>query len=99
MGAGGMGAGADGSSTQGLGSDQGFGGGSGKLSVGNQSYYFDFNQDNVHQDDAASINAQAKYVVAHPSAAVRLEGIPIIVVAANIIWLWVGDGLMQSLHC
>ncbi len=40
----------------------------------NQVYRFDFNNDNVHQDDVASINVQANYLVAHPSARVRLDG-------------------------
>ena len=40
----------------------------------NQVYYFDFNDDTVHQEDIDSINAQARYLVSHPSAKVRLEG-------------------------
>lgn len=40
----------------------------------NQIYYFDFDKDNVYQADIASINAQATYLVAHPSSRVRLEG-------------------------
>lgn len=40
----------------------------------NQVYYFDFDKDLVHQEDIASINVQAAYLVAHPNARVRIEG-------------------------
>ena len=40
----------------------------------NQTYYFEFDKDTVLQDDIASINVQAGYLVAHPNAKVRLEG-------------------------
>lgn len=39
-----------------------------------QTYYFDFDKDIVHQGDLASINAQATYLVAHANARVRIEG-------------------------
>lgn len=44
------------------------------LQIGNQSYYFDFDSNNVHESDQASIKVQADYLVAHPEAKVRLEG-------------------------
>jgi peptidoglycan-associated lipoprotein len=40
----------------------------------NQTYHFDFDKYDVKQDDIASINAQASYLVAHASGKVRLEG-------------------------
>lgn len=39
-----------------------------------QRYHFDFNKFDVRQDDAQSVNVQANYLAAHPSAKVRLEG-------------------------
>jgi peptidoglycan-associated lipoprotein len=45
-----------------------------KLEVGNQVYYFEFNKDDVQQDDLASLKVQADYLVAHSSARVRLAG-------------------------
>ena len=38
------------------------------------SYLFEFDSYEVSQDDIPSINAQAKYLVAHPDARIRLEG-------------------------
>ncbi|MEI8055144.1 MAG: peptidoglycan-associated lipoprotein Pal [bacterium] len=40
----------------------------------NQVYHFGFNKYDVNQDDIASINVQASYLIAHTSAKVRLEG-------------------------
>lgn len=40
----------------------------------NQTYYFDFDQSAVHGSDMGAISVQANYLVAHPSAVVRLEG-------------------------
>lgn len=40
----------------------------------NQRYHFDFNKYEVLQEDIPSINAQANYLAAHPTAKVRLEG-------------------------
>ena len=40
----------------------------------NQKYYFDLDKSGVHKEYMASIEAQAKYLVAHPNAQVRLEG-------------------------
>lgn len=44
------------------------------MKVGNQSYYFDFNQSDVHDSDQASIKVQANYLIAHPNAKVQLQG-------------------------
>ncbi len=40
----------------------------------NQSYYFDYDRYDVKESDIESVNVQANYLVAHPSAKVRLEG-------------------------
>lgn len=40
----------------------------------NQTYHFGFDKYDVNQDDVASINAQATYLVEHAGAKVRLEG-------------------------
>lgn len=39
-----------------------------------QIYYFNFDDSAVHDADRASIEAQAKYLIKHPYAKVRLEG-------------------------
>lgn len=39
-----------------------------------QTYYFDFDKDLIHQADVASINAQAAYLIEHTNAKVRVEG-------------------------
>jgi len=44
------------------------------LQVGNQSYYFDFNQSTVKDADIASIKVQSSYLATHANAKVRLEG-------------------------
>ena len=40
----------------------------------NQTYHFGFDKYDVNQNDIASINAQASYLLEHTSAKVRLEG-------------------------
>jgi peptidoglycan-associated lipoprotein len=40
----------------------------------NQRYHFDFNKFDVKPDDMQSVEVQASYLAAHPSAKVRLEG-------------------------
>lgn len=44
------------------------------LKVGAQTYYFDFNKDNVRDHDLACIKVQADYLNAHPEAKALLEG-------------------------
>jgi peptidoglycan-associated lipoprotein len=44
------------------------------MKVGPQIYYFDFNENTLHEADKPSISVQAKYLATHPSAQVRLEG-------------------------
>ena len=39
-----------------------------------QTYYFDFDQSNIHDSDMKAISIQANYLVSHPSAVIRLEG-------------------------
>lgn len=71
---------ANGASAAGYGSDQGFaGGGAGASAVcrqapANQSYFFGLNQYDVNQGDIGCINAQARYLVAHPNTKIRIEG-------------------------
>src|SRR3990167_3777820 len=63
--------------TQGLGNDDGFGtnGINGcTISVGNQTYYFEYNSSDVSAHDRACIEVQAKYLTNHPKATVLLEG-------------------------
>lgn len=40
----------------------------------NQSYYYDFNMSNLKPQYVASVQAQANYMVAHPSATVLVAG-------------------------
>ena len=40
----------------------------------NQTYHFGFDKYDVNQDDVASINVQAAYLLEHAGAKVRLEG-------------------------
>lgn len=40
----------------------------------NQTYYFDFNSNNVDSSDYKALNIQANYIAGHPKAKVRLEG-------------------------
>ncbi|QLH41402.1 MAG: peptidoglycan-associated lipoprotein Pal [Coxiellaceae bacterium] len=58
--------------SQGMGSETDFG--TSVRAPANQTYHFDYDRDTVHQEDYASIQAQAKYLVAHPSATVKVEG-------------------------
>lgn len=44
------------------------------IAPANQTYYFDFDQDGVNSADYRAIAIQAKYLVTHPHAKVRLEG-------------------------
>ena len=66
----------DGTQTAGLGSGTGFGDANAdKLKAPHdQTYHFDFDKYDVHQDDIASINAQAGYLSTHAQARIRLEG-------------------------
>jgi len=60
----------------GLGQDSAFGtsGDASPLEVGNQTYYFDFDHSDMHSSDRPSLEVQAHYLAAHPSARVVLEG-------------------------
>lgn len=60
----------------GIGSEKSFGGGRANALKApcNQIYYFNFDDSTVHDSDRASIEVQAKYLVSHPNARVRLEG-------------------------
>lgn len=40
----------------------------------NQTYYFDFNQSDLHASDMRALTVQANYLAAHSGASVRLEG-------------------------
>jgi len=44
------------------------------LQVGQQTYYFDFNQSDVHDADKPSLQVQANYLVKNPNAKLLLEG-------------------------
>ena len=44
------------------------------LTVGDQTYYFDFNKSDVRDQDLACIKVQSDYLNAHPEAKVLLEG-------------------------
>lgn len=55
-----------------FGADGGPGGST--LTVGNQSYYFDFDSNAVHDSDMASIKVQGNYLATHPNAKVLLTG-------------------------
>lgn len=68
-----------GAQTQGIGAEPGFSGtgsnAANRLKAPfNQTYYFDFDRNDVYQNDYTSLDAQAKYLVAHPSAKVQLQG-------------------------
>lgn len=66
--------------TAGLNGENGFGENSGDVhvvchpSVGKDHYYFDFDQDVIHDDDMAAIKNQIDYLVAHNNTTVRVEG-------------------------
>ncbi len=57
-------------------SGDGFGsnGNAKSMQVGNQHYYFDFNKNDVHSMDMASIKVQANYLATHPQARVLVTG-------------------------
>lgn len=40
----------------------------------NQTYYFDYDSNNVHVSDDQALDIQANYLASHPSARIRLEG-------------------------
>lgn len=40
----------------------------------NQTYYFNFDSNAVHQSDFQALNIQANYLATHPHARIRLEG-------------------------
>jgi peptidoglycan-associated lipoprotein len=68
-------------STAGAGYDEGFGeAGAGNVhtvchpSIGNDHYYFDFDQDIIHEEDMAALKNQIDYLVAHNNVKVRVEG-------------------------
>jgi peptidoglycan-associated lipoprotein len=68
-----------GSETAGLGEEESFGpegvSEANKLKAPfNQAYYFAYDNFDVQSEDHESINVQANYLLAHPSAKVRLEG-------------------------
>lgn len=83
---GGQAAGDAGSKVGGLGDNNGFGDSDSKygsaggglhgsnMQVGEQTYYFDFNQSAVHDADKPSIQVQANYLIKHPNAKLLLEG-------------------------
>ncbi len=58
--------------TQGLGPDSDLQRAS--LTVGNQIYYFDFDQSTVHDADLTSVQVQAHYLIQHPKRKVLLTG-------------------------
>jgi peptidoglycan-associated lipoprotein len=68
--------GENGAYAQGVGNEPGFGGANAnKLKAPyNQTYYFDYDKNDVYPDDYASIQVQAKYLVAHPGAKVQVQG-------------------------
>lgn len=72
---------ASGVASTGLGSDTGFADGAegrgsraNAMKVGDQTYYFAFNESAIRADDRPSIEVQARYLAAHSSAKVLLEG-------------------------
>lgn len=71
--------GRNGVQTAGLGDDDNYGSDSmmGKrctMKVENQTYYFDYDSNAIHEGDRASIDVQGNYLAAHPNAKVLLEG-------------------------
>lgn len=58
----------------GSGSDNGLPNPNAMVPGANQTYYFDFNQSNVHQSDLPSIQVQSQYLMSHASAHVLLQG-------------------------
>lgn len=64
----------DNASTGGAGGETSFGGSSNKMQVGNQSYYYDFDKNDVRSDDIPSIKVQANYLATHTNGKVLLAG-------------------------
>jgi peptidoglycan-associated lipoprotein len=68
----------EGAYASGLGTEEGFGGGSRHGSnthaPSNQTYYFDFDRSDIHGEDLPSIDAQGNYLATHPGARVLLTG-------------------------
>jgi peptidoglycan-associated lipoprotein len=63
--------------SSGLGSERGFGDsgkGNALRAPYNQIYYFNFDDSSVHEEDRESIEVQARYLVAHRNARIRIEG-------------------------
>ncbi len=48
--------------------------GGSSMTVGEQTYYFDFNKSDVHEADKASIKVQADYLIKNSNAKLLLEG-------------------------
>ena len=44
------------------------------LRVGNQTYYFEFDQSRIESEDIASLMVQARYLISHPQAKVLIAG-------------------------
>lgn len=44
------------------------------LQVGNQTYHFDFDKSNVRDEDKASLQVQANYLIQHPQAKILIAG-------------------------
>lgn len=58
----------------GLGQDSQFGEHGRVANGAKNTYYFDFDSNQVHEDDRAAILAEGDYLAAHPNARVLLEG-------------------------
>lgn len=60
----------------GLGEESSFGdqAGGGRRSLSNRVYYFEYDNDVVHDEDRPAIDANADYLMAHSGAKVMLEG-------------------------
>jgi peptidoglycan-associated lipoprotein len=71
---------ASGASAAGVGAENGFGEASDNIhtvchpSVGNDHYYFDFDQDIIHENDMAALRNQINYITSHNHITVRVEG-------------------------
>jgi peptidoglycan-associated lipoprotein len=44
------------------------------LKVGNQTYYFEFDQSNIESSDIPSLRIQARYLITHPQAKILIAG-------------------------
>lgn len=69
-----MGGAADTAVVSGAGDETSFGGSANKMQVGNQSYYYDFDKNDVRSDDIPSIKVQANYLATHSTGKVLLAG-------------------------